>query len=502
MKVTYCSSPVLPGREFTMANRILTENVLRNDKLDVKFNYSVIGCYNKYEKQAYESLPLVREKDYALSLSYALWKDMVRLGLSSAYYPKKFVETIQTDVVLMSCVSGFYDYPFIVELLNSGFKVVLGGSNFRLWMDVDGVKRLLLELGLKQKYINNFIIVSGMVDLTTDLYEIIKDWKHLEIRENDLSTVWKCERDYFQSVLNSASSLLDLNLNSMDSHESFINTIFLTNNRCWWRKCSFCGFKKTKLMDFDSGVAPERIAENIIATTRRFKTNTLYFSNDYFVFTKKHKRVLEILLKEKDYRIRIWTGILMLNNQEYIDNVNKYNIKHLRIGLESGTDFSLSYLNKGYGTSVVDDTVEKLKGLKKDIEITLNTITDAAQTSKEEVRNNYENILRWKTDLRNSGYRVQVIANSLGIVREINDKECVDNRYIIPCSIEKARSGRIELYNSLKSIFGEDIIQPQIYDHFIPFNRYDKEGKILSRDFDIIPIDLIKKLYDDWGWAK
>ena len=47
------------------------------------------------------------------------------------------------------------------------------------------VTNLLLKMGVKQKYIKNFIIVRGLADLTTDLHKIIKDWKHYDIIEND-----------------------------------------------------------------------------------------------------------------------------------------------------------------------------------------------------------------------------------------------------------------------------------------------------------------------------
>lgn len=491
MKVTYCASPVLAIREFTMGNRILTSNLLRNDKLDVEFNYSALDCYKKFDAMAYEE---IKQMKHGFSYSHALCKETIRLYMSSYYYPKEFINHFNTDIILMSCISNWFDYPFIVELLNSGFKLVLGGTNFRLWRTTEFITNLLLNMGVKEKYIKNFIIVKGLVDLKTDLHEIIKNWKHCEITENDLSTVWDGTDDYLQNIKSIICSILNLDMKKK-GHDSFYNITFLTNNECWWGKCAFCGFGLQPKMNFDENVNAEVIAKNIINTVKKFNGDKIYFSNDYFQFTKKHKKILEIIKENGINRINCFTGIKMMQDEKYLENCNKYNFKYLKVGLESGTDFSLSRLNKGYGEEDVEDAISKMKRiLNKDTEVILHSIPDSPQISKKEVKRNYENILAWRNELRDAGITTNVVASSLSIIDEVNAHNLVDNEFIKPCAIDDAQSGRVKILNELRNTFGE-IIDIRSFDHLVPFNRYDRDGNIMKTDFEIVSDDILYELY-------
>ncbi len=500
MKVTYCASPVLAVREFNMANRILTSNLLKNDKLDVNFNYSAFDCYMKYDKQSFESAKLF---DHPFRHSPQLWKETLRLHLSTYHYPEIFADKFYTDVILMSCLSNWYDYPFIAALLNKGHKLVLGGTNFKLWRSPEWVRNMMISLGVKEKYLDNFIIVYGVVDLTTDLHKIIKDWKNVKITENDFSTVWDCEIDYLENIKNTLCNVVGMDLKSESARKNFSNVTFLLNNLCWWGKCAFCGFVLQEKMDFDRGVKAERIAQNIINTARRLDANRIYFSNDYFSFNKKTKGILEILKNaSEDYKISCYSGILACKDEEYLHNVNKYNLKYLKIGLEAGTDFALGMLNKGYGVAEVDDTVEKMsKILNKDVEITLHSIVDSPQRSRDEIRQNYNNFLRWRDTLRESGIHTNVVASSYAIIEEVNDDKCIDNVFIQPCEIDEAQSGRIKFLNELRNSFG-DVVNLKSYDHVVPFNRIGFNGETLPTDFEVVPEETLDELYNkNWGWG-
>ena len=499
MEVTYCSSPVLAVREFNMANRILSENLLRNDKIDVHFNYSALECYKKYDREAFMSFDMFK---HPFRISSSLWKETLRLHLSAHHFPKRFVETMNTDIVLMSCISNMYDYPFIKELLNSGHKVLVGGSNFRLYRDPEYVKNLLLMIGTEEKYLKNLIVVRGMVDLSTNLYEIIKKWDHHIITENDFSTVWDCDRDYLYRIKNVICNVVGLDMRSEKASKDFNNVTFLVNNGCPWGKCAFCGFHLQPKMDFDRGVDAEKIAQNIINTTKRLDTNRVYFSNDYFVFSKKMKKILELINSHDDYKINCYTGILFLQSDDYLKNINRYNLKYLKVGLESGTDFSLHKLNKGYDTKLVDETILKMsKVLDKDVEVSLHSIVDSPQRSRDEIIKNYDNLLRWRNQLRENGIKSNIVASTLSIIEQVNEKNMVDNTSIKQCEAKDSKSGRVKFINEIKKAFGE-VINPRVYDHIIPFNRYDTDNNILPTDFEIIPEETLDELYGrNWGWS-
>jgi hypothetical protein len=500
LKVTYCASPVLSIREFNMANRILTENLLRNDKLDVGFDYSILDCYLKHDREAFASGSSI---DHPYRFSPSLWKEALRMYFASSKYSKIFGDNMKTDIILMSCQASWFDYPFIAELLKKGYRLVLGGTNFTMGRTPEWVKDKLLKLGVNQKHLNNFIIVEGIVDLSTDLHKIIKDWKHTKIIENNFPTVWECEWDYLYGIKKIITSSVGMNMRSESVANDFNNVTFLLNNYCWWGKCAFCGFHLQNKMPFEHGVEAEMIAQNIINTTRRLDTNRIYFSNDYFSFTRKVKKILEIINKHDEYRINCYTGILALKNKEYLHNINKYRLKYLKVGLEAGTDFALSKLNKGYDVSDVDETIRNMGSiLDKDVEVTFHSITDSPQRNEDEIKKNYNNLIRWRDYLRKCGIRTNVVATSYAILSEINEERCIDNIYIKPCSEEECESGRVKFLKTMRKTFGEDIIDRRGEDQLVPFNRISTDGKVLHTDFEVLPEETLIKLYGgkNWGW--
>ena len=159
-------------------------------------------------------------------------------------------------------------------------------------------------------------------------------------------------------------------------------------------------------------------------------------------------------------------------------------------------------LNKGYGVAEVDDTVEKMsKILNKDVEITLHSIVDSPQRSRDEIRQNYNNFLRWRDTLRESGIHTNVVASSYAIIEEVNDDKCIDNVFIQPCEIDEAQSGRIKFLNELRNSFG-DVVNLKSYDHVVPFNRIGFNGETLPTDFEVVPEETLDELYNkNWGWG-
>ena len=415
LKVKYCTSP-LTNDQSTMANRILTSNLLRDDRLDVSF-YSPVECYNIYSKKALEN--------NRFGYSIRTWNEWLRCSLASKEYPKRFVELLNTDIVLFSSLYGSFDIPFIKEMLDSGIKVIVGGNN----------------PNIKHK---NLIYVGGYVDLTTDLYKIINDWKDVKITENDFSTFWKCNDD------------------CIDSSQS----IFLLNNNCWWRKCRFCTYNDG--VNFDDAPA-EEIANNIL----RVGNDSVWIANDYFIFNRKNKEILKIL-KDNNKHVSIFSGIKLLKNNRYLDNVIEY-VDYIKVGVEGGTDFSLSYMNKGY---TVDDVYDVFSTIP-DITISFNIIVDFPQRNEKEIIKNYETALEWKRILNN----VQVVGPSLALF----DERCIDGKFIR--KTEKATSGRNYIFDSLN-----------IECDNIPFDRYDEDGNILKSDFDIVPENILEELFGNWGW--
>jgi hypothetical protein len=499
MKITFCVSPLFHFKQFTVASRTLTSNLLRNDKLDTQFNYSILDVNRIYNQKAIDMQSEIAKFNEGLSRSFITWKEWVQCFLASKEYAEKFVDSLNTDIVLMSCAYGQVEYPFVVEMLNRGLKVLLGGSNFRYWGTEEYVKNFLLKLGVKEKYLKNLIIVYGFVDLTTNLYDIIKKWKTTKIVENDFTTLWKCDDDYNQNIIKIASTVLNFNPHSLNLRDNFTQSIFLLNNKCWWKKCKFCTYWKLPKMDFDSGVSAETIAGHILRSNKKFGSNQVYIANDYFIFNRKNIEVLEIL-KENKQLITIFSGIKLLQNERYLENLNKY-INFIKVGLESGTDFALDYINKGYGVKEVEDAFEKMSRiLKKSLNISYNIIVDLPQRNKQEVIKNYQNALRWKNMLIDNNFEyVHTTALSLAIVDTLNDP-MVDNKFIKESSVDDCNSGRVFVFEILRKALG-DGIDRILYNDLLPFVRFDENGNKMPSDFDILPIELIEELLGNWGWG-
>lgn len=493
MKVTYCLSPLVNLKQFTMASRVLTSNLLRNEKLDVSFNYGLLESNKIYGQKSIDMKSDVATVNKGLSFSYSTWKDWLHCFMSGKEYAKRFSDSIKTDIVLMSCLYGNVDYPFVVELLNSGKKVVLGGSNFRSITE-DTLREYLLELGTKEKYINNFIIVHGFVDLETDLYKVIKNWKTTTIDNNNFSTIWKCNRDYLSKVIRISSNVLNFTPYTDSLKENFVQSVFLMNNHCWWKRCKFCTYWKIAKMDFDKNISPEDIAHHIIRVNKHIGTNQVYLANDYFTFNRKNKAILDIL-KENNQKITIFSGILLLGNDKYLDNLNKY-IDYIKIGVESGTDFALDYIDKGYRKDKVYNAFEKMAvKLKKDLHISYNIIVDLPQRNKQEVVENYEVALEWKRMLSDFPY-VQTTGLSFAIFNDLNDV-CIDNKFVRKSLPEESNGGRVYVFETLKKIYD---VNRTLYTNMTPFKRYDENGDELRSDFEIVPHNILKELFDNWGW--
>ena len=252
-------------------------------------------------------------------------------------------------------------------------------------------------------------------------------------------------------------------------------------------------------MHFDDGIDPEVIANNVLRTNKKFGSNQVYFANDYFIFNKRNIEVLKIL-KKHDQLITIFSGIKLLQNERYLNHLNEY-IDFIKIGLESGTDFALDYITKGYGVSEVDDAFNKIENyVKKNLNISYNVIVDLPQRNREEVVKNYENALRWKKQLLNSGFdRVHTTALTLAIVGSLNDP-MIDNKFIKKSSVDDCSSGRVYMFEILRKVL-DNKLDRIIYNDLLPFVRYDENGKEMPSDLDILDSNLVDELLGNWGWG-
>lgn len=480
MKVTYMLSPTTSYIIHTAASNILSENLIKDDRIEVYFNHKIISIFTHvkemrdYVKTSCSSdnspVSIFCKESASAERTYSVLKTY-----STGYF-EELINDIQSDIVLVTCWNSF-SLPFIKALLLQDKKVVIGGV-FCNSYSFDSIRSSLSNIGINENLLNNLIIVKGYVDLTTDLYKIIIDWKDIFIEENDFSTIWECNSDYIKS---------SLGVLKYTRSRSFWYTVVF-NNSCWYNKCTFCNLDKIKKIDFIKDISVDRLYDTLMVNLREYRTNQLFINDPYFIFNDKIRNLLG-KLRASGIQIAILTGISLLKNEAYLNDIKKY-ITELRIGLESCSDFALSYINKGY---VWNDVIDSINAMAKILPTTVSIrylyIMDLAENSRESVMQNYTRLIQVKSMFVEKGFNFHFFPRNLHMFRDIDMEETT--KYIKLSENSNDVSGIWRVYNFLESI-GIEINVPK--DIVIPYERYDEIGNILPSDYDIITENMMKGL--------
>jgi hypothetical protein len=406
-----------------MASRILSSNLLRNDKLDVTFSKAAMLTNSTIKKRSKELMVhderMINELQPTLQVF--LRNIMTKASpffISTAIreFTDKIVNLCPDDIVLVTCFSP-YDIYFVKMLLDAGKKVVLGGSLTFLGPDAKvTIRKSLMNHGVKPEYINdNLIIIKGYVDLYTNLYNIINDWEDVELPPPDVYSLWDCSFDYLHSEL--------FQIFTKDWNQ----VCFALNDKCWWNKCKFCNYSKLSQINYTDVVDNYKIITHINTQLELYKAEEVKFIDNYFTFTDKSKQILENIHARG---IGIYTGIPFLKSPEFIDNLNKYNISMIHIGLESTSDFTLDKIRKGYQfRDIIKACNNIIEFIDKDIIVSMMLIMDLPTSSVADVMMNYERLADIKDMMLNAGVRFDYSAGLLQISPGI---DIVDGNYIAP----------------------------------------------------------------------
>jgi len=464
-------------RFLSSATRILCENLNRDDRLDVTFNAAslVTDAYTvKYLIDHIKSTDLTPLQ----KASTELWFIPARLILTTYKFIDKIIDTIQNDIVLYSAHVGIYDYHPIKRLLKRGFKVVMGGPTATM-VDNDLIRLRLSGLGCTMKQLDNLIIVKGYVDLTTDLYSIIKEWKDATIESNDFSTIWDCVNDPFQKHFKVLHRAMEKYPGSGFNSDFMLNVVVL-RNFCVWGKCSFCHYPMMPNNNYIKGCAPETIAQNIIDTCKLYGTNNVFLSDGCFIFTPQVEKVLQILRVNGMY-ISMLIRIPYLKDLTIIDKINKY-INMLDIGIESFNDFTLRYINKGYTQRDIFEAFDNMgKYLNSDIRLNPYLIMDLPYENKDSIINNYEMAIALQGHMEYKGFEFRYTPNLLEITWDTQDK-LIDGHYIKKDYKGKSQGRHIAFQ------FMEELGIIDEYTYLAqPFQRCGLKGERLESDLYTIP---------------
>jgi len=483
LKIDFMQGPSSYVYVSSFGSRILTENLLRDDRLETTFNKETI--LNEIRTQSYirdKVAPKLNDLRSDISKVYGIGLKSAASVYASYRYCQNIPNTVKSDTVLYSANNGVFDFPTIMSLLNAGIRVVVGGPTATI-TDSKIIREQFIKHGAKN--LQNLILVSGFVDLKTDLYKIVNDWKDVVIESNDFTTLWDCQKDFMHPYMHILRRI-------PKKTASFkISTIF--KGGCWWGKCTFCNYGKIPAHLFVEDTSVEKVAESLIKSCDLYNTDKIFVADDYFLFTDFNEAVFKIL-KEHKIKIEIYSGIHMLKNIPYIKKVNKY-INSISLGVESFDNFSLKYINKGYNRNDINKAFENVSKYCSDLEVVMMLMMDLPVKRKEDVIENYKNIKITKEKLNANGINVHMIPKLLEISWALR-KTFPDNQFLKVVSPDaKDISGRYIIWQALEEL---GVVDRKVYkSRTTPFKRYGSDGNVIKSDLFIIPDDIFEGLKNE-----
>ena len=501
MDVTYIYPPLFKPF-YPMATRIITENLLRDEKLNVAFSDMPVRTFGSHldtdlyarilSKAAAQCSPNVVS---FLEQKYMVY-NIFYVFMAQGYFDPYILSDPDTELVILTCLN-FCDLLILTHLLLSHRKVVLGGPLINIGLSPFFIRRFMERMGVPSSLLSeNLIVVSGNIDLTTNLHGIIQEWKDVAIADNDYGTVYDCQRDFLKDFYGSAKDV--------PVHLGF-------NNHCWYGKCKFCTYRELPRMDFLAGKEVNGAVNAIHRIMHTFGSDHIRFIDSYF--RSGSAQVREILTRIKNYHITVYTGITLLKNRDYVQFLNRY-VNCLLIGLESTSDFSLRQVNKGYTMDDIDEAVRNMVTyMSRDIFLEISLILDLPAKDAEDIRANYRRVAQLKERLTQEGFRVAFHMNILsvfpnlellytdaGLLRPSTDhadmNHATGKNYIIDilrqCGMDQALRLPSEsiirdennAYNLLYGYISSDV----------PVVRYDVDGHVLPSDLELMDESVMKKI--------
>ena len=120
--------------------------------------------------------------------------------MTRGYLNADIFEDVHDEYVMVTCIN-FCDLLIVKDLLDKGNRVVLGGPLLNIKMSPGFMREFLSKMGATSHSLEkNLIIISGDLDLNTDLHRYITAWKDDVIGDTDYTTVYDCREDFLQGM--------------------------------------------------------------------------------------------------------------------------------------------------------------------------------------------------------------------------------------------------------------------------------------------------------------
>lgn len=503
-EITLLTSPQTFYSRFPIAGRILYQNLIRNNKFDVHFTEGLqLKCFSKgfdiWKGLWDEDDNLLRgEEEYDifargwLNISYGKFNWNCRFPLFYMYTGAMdhiILSELKTEIIFMTAYSVI-DFRLLKTLLNDGRRVVMGGTPTMIYSKQE-IRNFLVQMGVDRKVAEkNVIIVSGYVDLTTDLYKIFDNWKDADIpeEENDFTTLWECTSDGFVDYVNIYRKVFGTNISAIMTSE------------CFWGKCRYCTYCRLPKIDFTKGTSVDKMLNYFRKLRRNYQSSNIFFNDSYLINTPYNTELLN-KLSEDGFEISIFSGVKLMSNRKFLKFLNGINISTVCLGLESVNDFSLEYIKKGYGRKEVDYMFSQIrKYMTKNFCLFTFIMTDLPRNSKNkkaaiaEIRDDWNYLAEFKNKILDAGYRSEMAFSPL---REFPGTQMIDNNLMRIAREDqmsyKQLSGLFGLYDYFNKKLGinvDQIIQNRCINE--PFVRHVANGDFLESDMHYVDKDVLR----------
>jgi len=419
-EITLLNSPQIFSSRFPISGRVLTSNLMNDKRFKVHLTEHIqLKCYstgfNRWKS-------LWNDKDNPLigTDSYDVFaRGWINAKISKFEWNSKFtmfymytgalddviLENIKTEVVFYTTYS-ILDLRMIKVLLNNRHKVVMGGASTFIYSTKE-IREYLKKMNVGDDLLKNLIIVSGYVDLTTDLYKIFTKWEDTAIIENDFTTMWDCTTDGFIDYINIYRKLFDTHIGA------------LLTSKCWWGKCKFCTYNRLPKINFTEGVSVDKVFNYFCTLRENYKSNNVFFNDSYILNNKFNKELLKRMANDGFY-ISIFSGIKLMSNKKFLEFLNDIKINTICLGLESVNDFSLNYIQKGYGKKEITEMVSQIK---KYVNVPINLYTflmidlpinsPDRQTALSDIKRDWDFIANLKKEIVEAGFHCEMAFSPL-----------------------------------------------------------------------------------------
>ena len=393
--VSFLLSPTSAITWLPAASRILTSALMASPRLDVTFSAAPVNVYLdsfRRHMRALRDRPVTSAFESYLRLPIRV---APHLDVVAGRHDDRILGSVPTQDVLLSALSIF-DLVVAKRLLDAGKRVALGGNLTAIYPPAE-LRRLLAAIGAnRERLARDLVILRGHVTATTDLAALLDAWRDCDVGETDHRSLLSCREDFLLRYLDALQT----------TNRRLLLAIPLSTG-CWYGACEFCTARDQPSLDLTAGLSPDEVLGHLRDLARLYRTTSIVLTDNYPLLTD----ALEAVLRERaPLSVTVYSGVRLLCDERFVQRLDRC-VDGLRIGVESGSDFALKQVHKGFDFQATERAVQNIiDHFDRDKELTLLIVYDLPHESVDDVRRGFARLVAIKARLRAAGFSRVVVS--------------------------------------------------------------------------------------------